>query len=137
MCMIDSADSQVRMLFEAKLIARKAHKCRECRRAILPGERYSIERYISEGKFHAHKVCAHCDIVRQWLLDECGGWCYTAIEDDIREHACSGDYRAPVLRLAVGMAWQWRTPRGRLLPVPQVPETTHDLFSRGDRETAS
>ena len=65
-------------------------------------------------------------IVRQWLSDECGGWLYGAIEEDIREHAHNGIYPMGVHRLAVGMAWKWRTPRGVMLPIPRVPQTTHE-----------
>jgi len=122
--MIDDGDGQVTALGNATPTARKAHKCAECYRTIEPGERYFVDRYLWEGKMHNHKTCAHCNVVRQWLYEECGGWLYSGIKADIREHATSGDYPMPVLRLAVGMMWGWRTRLGRTLPVPNVPQTT-------------
>ena len=126
MCMIDNGDGQVTMLSQADPVARKAHKCKECGREIALGERYHVDRFIWEGKLETHKVCAHCMVAREWLSDECGGWLFGAVEEDIREHAHSGDYPMGVHRLAVGMAWKWRTPTGKLLPIPKVPQTTHE-----------
>lgn len=126
--MLDYADGQVTMLSEANPTARKAHKCRECGRVIEPGERYHVDRFLWEGKLDTFKVCAHCMVARQWLSDECGGWLFGDVEEDIREHAHSGNYPMGVHRLAVGMAWKWRTPSGKLLPVPKVPQTTHERF---------
>lgn len=125
MCMVDGGDGYVLLLSTRFAVAHKTHRCAECGREIVPGERYCMDRYVWDGEFHNHKTCAHCDVARQWLAGECGGWLYTAVEEDIREHATSG---APfsVMRLAVGMAWQWRTPRGKLLPVPKLPHTTHE-----------
>jgi ribosomal protein S14 len=126
MCMIDDGEGHVTMLSEADPVARKAHECKECGREIALGERYHVDRFIWERKLVTHKVCAHCMVARQWLRDECGGWLFGAVEEDIREHAHSGDYPMGVHRLAVGMAWKWRTPTGKLLPVPKVPQTTHE-----------
>ena len=127
MCMMDSGDGLVKMLSEADPVARLPHKCRECRRDIAAGERYHVDRYLWEGKLDTHKTCAHCMVARQWLNDECGGWLFGAVEEDIREHAHNGDYSIAVHRLAVGMAWKWRTPTGKLLSIPKVPQTTHEL----------
>lgn len=126
MCMLDYADGQVTMLSEATPKARKAHKCRECARVIEPGERYHVDRYIWEGRLETHRTCAHCMVARQWLGAECGGWLFGDVEEDIREHAHNGRYPMGVHRLAVGMAWKWRTPSGKLLPVPKMPQTTHE-----------
>ena len=125
MCMLDNGDGPVLMLSTADPVARKAHKCRECRRVIEPGEKYHVDRFMWESKLDTCKVCSHCMVAREWLSDECGGWLYGEVEEDIREHAHSGSYPMGVHRLAVGMAWGWRAPSGRLLPIPRVPETTH------------
>ncbi len=126
MCMLDDGDGCVTPLSEADPVARKAHKCKECGRAIAAGERYHVDIFVWEGDLHTHKTCAHCMVARAWLRDECGGFLFGAIEEDIREHTHSGDYPMGLHRLAVGMAWQWRAPTGRLLPVPKVPQTTHE-----------
>lgn len=130
MCMLDYSDGQVTMLSEANPIARKEHKCRECWRVIAPGERYHVDRFLWEGKLDTFKVCAHCMVARHWLSDECGGWLFGEVEEDIREHAHNGRYPMSVYRLAVGMAWKWRAPSGKLLPVPNVPPTTDELLGR-------
>lgn len=111
------------MLSEAYRRAIKPHKCRECCRAIDPGETYHVDRFVWDGKFDAFKTCSHCMVVRGWLYDECGGWCFGAVREDISEHAYSGGYTMGVYRLAVGMRWKWRTPSGKLLPLPKSPKT--------------
>ena len=129
MCMLDDSDGCVTMLSEATPVARKAHKCRECGRQIAAGERYHVERYLWEGKLHNHKTCAHCDVARQWLQAECGGWLYGDVKQNLRElavraaHAVNTAGHVPLMRLAVGMKWKWRAPSGRLLGVPRVPQT--------------
>ena len=130
MCMFNDGDGAVTMLSEADPVARKDHKCRECGRVIERGERYHVDRFVWEGKLDAHKTCAHCMVAREWLRQECGGYLFGGVEEDIREHAHNGDYPMGVYRLAVGMAWKWRTPRGRMLPLPAVPMTTHERLQR-------
>lgn len=128
MCMLDHADGQVTPLGDPERpVAKAAHRCAECRRVIEPGERYLRERYMWDGEFTLHKTCAHCEVARDWLWKECGGWLYGGIEEDIREHCFGHGYGMGLYRLAVGMAWKWRTPRGRLLPVPAVPPTGHEI----------
>lgn len=123
MCMYDSCDDTVEVLSSSWHTARITHKCNECRRSISPGERYFSDRYVFDGQFCNHKVCAHCMVVREWLQDECGGFVYGGVEEDIREHAYSS-YPMDVKRLAVGMWWDWTTPSGRLMPVPKRPPTS-------------
>lgn len=126
MCMIDDGDGHVTMLSEADPVARKWHRCRECGRKIHPRERYHVDRFMWDGKLDTFKTCAHCMVARTWLRDECGGWLFGCVEEDIRSHAHEG-YPMGVRRLAVGMEWQWRAPSGRLLPVPKMPMTSFDL----------
>jgi hypothetical protein len=128
MCMYDDGDGQVTMIRDGKFrMARKAHRCHECRRQIEAGESYHAEAYYFDSKFTEHKTCAHCMVARGWLQDECGGWLYGAIEEDIREHCRSGyAYPVGVHRLAVGMAWKWRRKDGSLMPIPARPMTTHE-----------
>jgi hypothetical protein len=129
MCMVDDSDGRVEVLREFWRVARVAHKCAECRRRIEPGERYLSHCFKFDGEFTQHKFCEHCDVVRRWLQDECGGFLYRGVEEDLREHATSGWYGRGVMRLAVGMDWFWRAPSGRMLPVPSVPPTTHEAKS--------
>lgn len=125
MCMIDDGEF-VTLLSERTRKARKQQKCRECFRFIEPGEFYIEHNYVFDGEFKSHKMCAHCDVARRWLNDECGGYLYGGIEEDIREHAHGGYYQMAIYRLAIGMQWKWRTPSGRLLPIPAMPQTSDE-----------
>jgi hypothetical protein len=42
-----------RVLKEAYLVARKAHRCAHCRGAIRPGQRYFYHVYMYDGEFKA------------------------------------------------------------------------------------
>jgi hypothetical protein len=130
MCMIDDADGSVTMLGEAFHVARKQHRCVECRRTIEPGERYLCERFVWESALHFHKTCAHCQVARQWLKGECGGYVYGSVEGDLREHVTDapGEYAFGVYRLAVGMQTKWQRKYGSpgLRPLPTMPATTHE-----------
>ncbi len=121
MCMMDDADGMVNVLSEARPLAKREHRCSECGRTIGPGEQYLREAFRWDGEFQSHKTCKHCEVARNWLSAECGGWCYGGVEEDVREHCFGHGYGMDLYRLAVGMAWRWRTPRGRLLPVPADP----------------
>lgn len=126
MCMLDYSDGAVSMIGDEWRKAKKEHRCKECKRTIEPGERYSYETFHWDGEFHVHKTCEHCIVVRDWLQAECGGWLFGGVEEDFDEH--SNKYgRADLLRISVGMDWKWCGPSGRLLPVPAMPPTTFDL----------
>ena len=131
MCMIDGADGSVTVLHERLQKAVKEHKCEECRRVIEPGEKYTVERYVDiDHNAYSHKTCSHCRIVRQWLQNECGGFLYHGVEEDIREHAEEGHYGVGVKMLAIGMERRWKRRDGRLWPVPRVPQTTHERMAK-------
>lgn len=128
MCMIDMADERVTVISERIGRARKQHKCDECSRRIEPGEQYLAEFYKSDGRTENHKTCSHCQVVRKWLNDECGGWIYGGVEEDIREHSWEG-HGIRVKMMAVGMERYWRRRDGRMWPIPRLPKTTHELMS--------
>lgn len=129
MCMIDDADEVTRIDEGKYRVARSTHKCAECARIIDPGESYYIEVYRFDGRFTRHKTCAHCMVVRGWLEDECGGWLYGDVEGDARQHVFDnrGYYGMDLYRAVVGMAWQWCTRSGRLLPVPRPIKTSDEM----------
>jgi hypothetical protein len=129
MCMIDGADERVNLLTDEMRTARKEHRCHECRRAILPGEKYSYESGVFDGRFCQYKTCAHCEVVKSWLAGECGGYIYGMVEEDIHEHASEGHYGFDVKKLAIGMSRDWRRRDGRLWPVPKKPPTTHQRMA--------
>lgn len=130
MCMIDDSDGPVTILGEPGWMkARKEHKCRECFRFIETGERYYREVYVFDGDFTTHRTCEHCKVVREWLVDECGGFLYGGIEEDAREHCWSRQYKMDLYRAVVGMSKYWRRKDGSLLPVPKPIKTTDEILS--------
>lgn len=130
MCMLDDADGSVVTIDRGCYVtARKPHKCAECRRTIDAGERYNRESFVFDGCFQYHKTCAHCMVVRGFLVDECGGWLYGAVEEDAREHCHAGIYRMDLYRAVVGMGWNWRRKDGRLMNVPDRITTSDEIVS--------
>jgi hypothetical protein len=120
--MFDDTDETVKMLSASDPVATKPHKCQECGRDIEPGERYHVDRFVWEGEIESHKTCAHCMVVRKWLQDECGAFAYDYVQECLREHIdYKGNCPMSAYRMAVGMKWKWRTPRGKLLPIPKAP----------------
>jgi hypothetical protein len=131
MCMADDADRST-PLGELYPRARKPHRCGECFRTIEPGERYTIHKTLFDGRVDVYKLCAHCDVARAWLGDNCGGWLYGGVWEDIDEHV--EEYRSvypkvalALKRLSVHAEHNWRIVRGpkagTLLPVPAMPLT--------------
>lgn len=127
MCMADSADGYCTTINQAWRKAAKKHRCSECRRQILPGEGYRYEFTRFDGEVSQHHTCEHCLVARQWLMENCGGWLYGGVEEDIQEHADSGMYGFGVRLLAIGMERKWTRKDGRRWPIPRLPKTGHDL----------
>lgn len=134
MCMVDYSDGHSMTLSRSEPVARKPHKCTECRREIRVGEKYLREGLLFDGRKSTVKTCEHCQVVRSWLSDECGGWMYEGVEEDITEHAREG-YGVDVIRLAVGMRRFWTTRKGELMPIPALPETSLQRAARIKRST--
>jgi len=121
MCMIDGAEGCVTVLLARHQKANKDHRCAECFRTIRKGEKYLNERYVWEGSATTHKTCKHCQVVRDWLQGECGGFLYGGIEEDICEHGWENYYGVGVKMLAVGMRRKWTTKSGHLWRTPTLP----------------
>jgi len=49
-------------------IARKQHKCCECRGQILAGEAYHCLKGVWEGEWAAFKICPECQQLREYVL---------------------------------------------------------------------
>lgn len=109
--------------------ARKPHKCGECGREIEPGELYvRVWAIGSEGPFQG-KWCAHCDVGKDWLWENCSGSLLGGVIEDLEEHV--RDYRGRAVcvprlhRICIGAARSWRVERGpragQLMPIPVLP----------------
>lgn len=121
MCSID--DGERFAIYESKRRkARKPHHCSECRRQIEAGETYFWGRGLLPGDgWWATKICAHCEVGADWLVNQCGGFSFDMVREEIHEHA--QDYRERGLwRLTVGMDRKWQRFDGAgLMPVPKMP----------------
>jgi hypothetical protein len=122
MCRIDACE-RVQIFQESRRKARKVHHCTECGRAIAIGESYRYEAGICEGYLDTHKTCDHCMVARQWLLDNCEGWVYSQVLEEIREHA--EEYPKIALglyKIAIGGARKWKKKHSNdLMPLPKMP----------------
>lgn len=124
MCSIDDADRAI-VLHNVDRKARKPHRCSECARTIEPGEVYNHQATLFDGSKESYRCCAHCEVARDWLQAECGGWVYTEVADEVTEHFRDG--YAQLGRLAASLRRRWRGFRGQLLPIPTRPPTSIEL----------
>jgi hypothetical protein len=86
MCRIDYADSDGLWLGDNMRTARMSHVCSDCGRTIEAGERYHYARWIYDGDFYDAKLCDRCEAAARWLTLVCGGWLWTQIGEELREH---------------------------------------------------
>lgn len=102
--------------------ARKDHKCDECGRAIAKGETYRQTKMLFDRMWSATKQCAHCMVLADWLVEECGGYLTQGIVEDFANHA--DDYgRFDLRRMQWGALHRWER-KGKMLPVPRLPLTS-------------
>lgn len=88
--------------------ARKQHKCGECYRPIMSGERYQHVRGVWNGEPETHKTCQHCLVGQNLLMDECGGFLHGGIDEDLAEHIHELlPWSMKAARLVVGMRREW------------------------------
>lgn len=128
MCMIDDGE-KAELWSERWRTARKPNRCDECRRPIAAGERYVYLFGKQEGDVFTGRWCAHCDVAKEWLWENCSGSMLTMVIEDIQHHV--EDYRGhaacvPRLhRIVLGASRHWivkRGPRaGQLMPLPKPP----------------
>ena len=74
----------VEMLVERVVTARKALKCCECHRAVIPGQKYEYAKTLWEGVFTVYRTCMVCVEIRQAF--GCDGWVYEGIWEDFEEY---------------------------------------------------
>lgn len=119
MCSIDYADGYSTYLQDIHRKARKPHKCGECYRAINKGEVYLYEVVVFDEQVSSHKTCLHCEIARKWLEQNCSGFVWGEVEEDLAEH-CDTGMPIEIFKYTVGMRRQWTTIKGELMKLPRV-----------------
>ena len=119
MCNIDDCDERYSVYYKQVKRARKEHKCCECRRAIAPGEPYQFSKGLYDGTWDTWHMCQHCLIGAEWLVEQCGGYVYASVREEIREHA--DEYKSVSFALNkfyVGARQRWlKFDRSGLMPV--------------------
>lgn len=119
MCWIDDAERYWPYV-STVVAARKEHECDECGRVITPGERYERMKGMLEGSWDTTATCTHCMWAREWLNEECGGFCHHGVAEELFEHWLEDPlYRSLNLgRRIIGMRRKWQRPDGSLMAVP-------------------
>lgn len=112
--------------------ARKEHRCGECGRAIVKGERYWTMGGLNDDRtFVWHKMCEHCEVASGWLMVVCDGYLFGMTREDLRNHV-DGDESylrsRPLTRLARWWAAGWRNRAGELRPVYDVMTVTDEAI---------
>jgi hypothetical protein len=128
MCMIGDDDGWA-VFRSGERRAAKNHRCGECGRTIVKGERYRFATGLSTeweawSTFH---LCGQCNAATRWLVVVCGGYLYEATREDIGEHVVGDeDYlrTAPLTRLYRWHLTCWRDRNGDLRPVEDVQALT-------------
>ena len=57
------------LFIEHARVARKPHKCCECRRAIDPGELYLVSKGVWSGEWSEYHTCKECDEYRAEIIE--------------------------------------------------------------------
>ena len=120
MCMVDDAEPS-KVYHQIERVARKRHRCDECGRMIEPGERYEAAAMMDYGGYwFACKTCPHCIAARRWLSDECGGWVYAGVYEDLFDHWQDDTLLRSLWlgRVLIGMRRKWQRRDGSMMPVP-------------------
>lgn len=123
MCMVEGADDYVEHQHTVFVkCARKEHHCAECGRIIAKGERYRRDEAVMEGSWYTYHTCEHCQIACNWLAEQCGGYLWQGVLEDIQEHVSV--YRiARLCRIEIGMKRGWKKFNGTgLMPIPAMPK---------------
>ena len=97
-CLIDSiSDGEQAQVFRSKdRIAKKEHRCCECGRQILIGEKYRYESGVWGYGPDSHKTCLDCISVRDVFF--CS-WTFGAIWEDMHELVLDYDGGLPAKKI--------------------------------------
>lgn len=121
MCRAEGADP-AEVYRSAYQRARKPHACNECGRSIEPGESYQYIFMVYDSVGCTFRVCEHCCVGVNWLIENCGGWVCEQVREELDEHAEEyPDLAGPLQQFAADMLRGWKLPGGRLMPLPEQP----------------
>lgn len=107
--------------------AAKDHRCGECGRTIVKGERYAWAKGLFDGHWSTYRTCLQCEAAKQWLLAVCSGYFFEMTTEDLRNHVDGDEWyeRSPALvRLVRWQVYDWYDRHGNLRAVEDVKELT-------------
>lgn len=124
MCMTDDGEPTT-FWSETRRQARKNHRCYECGRDIVRGEKYLEVCYMAYGEgWYRNRRCQHCEVGVQWLNNECGGYLSGGVQQDLQDHWDHSLQPPRLGRILVGMRRSWKNFKGTgLMPVPSLANT--------------
>lgn len=122
MCMYGD-DGEWVVFHSAERRAAKDHRCGECGRTVVKGERYTHASGLFDGRWGTYRTCAQCEVAKGWLAAICSGYCFEATVEDLRNHVDGDEWyeRSPALvRLVRWQAYDWYDRHGNLRGVDDV-----------------
>ncbi len=110
MCSIDYYDGETCDFYSVKNPkARKEHNCCECGRKINIGEKYYYHSGSWGGDFQTYKNCSHCDSGAKLLMENCNGYVFEGMQEDLKEHVHQSiPWAMKAARVVVGMKRKWK-----------------------------
>ena len=103
--------------WESKIkTARKAHVCGECRKQILPGEKYESAAYVFDGSFNHEKKCLVCAEIRDAFLEHGCAYCPGDMWTEMRDYVfpemtvtCFDRLKTPEAKAELQRRWmEWK-----------------------------
>jgi hypothetical protein len=80
-CVFTDIDEFYETIEQKIVTARKSHKCEECKREIIPGEKYEYYKGVFDNKIYCEKTCQDCLSLRNSGIF-CNGFCFERVWDD-------------------------------------------------------
>lgn len=105
--MWDGGESGPSVSSETWPVAKIPHKCCECGRTILPGEKYQRVFGVWD-EAQTFKTCSDCaGRPREWLQANCDGWLFECALEDLREHIDTFPDDRELMECVWGIQSQW------------------------------
>lgn len=89
LCYVDDGERYA-VYRSQRVVARRAHRCYECHRAIAPGETCESVSGLYDGRWERLRTCARCLAVRDYVTAHvpCVGWLHGSMLDDLEAFTC-------------------------------------------------
>jgi len=83
----DDCDEPAKVYNQRQLVAKKPHRCTECREEIPGGAQYERVDGLWDGHWSTYKTCLSCVEIRDHFAAKCGGhWVFEQVWSDLEEY---------------------------------------------------